>query len=246
MSLLVDAAYSVREQLSGDTWQLVGDVEEELARLRNRPPAHLVALHSHLQRLLQCLLALSGLTAENMERDSVWLFLDAGRRLERAQSLVRLMRAVLVHRRAAVVEDLLLESLLKTSESLMIFRRRSGSVIRVAGAVDLLVYDVANPRSVVYQLDRLVDHLADLPDRSPSKGPRHDEQLVRQMTTILQGTDAHRMAAADHGTDQRSNLDNALGEIDRLLGDLLDSLRATFFVHERLSILAGAQQDALE
>jgi hypothetical protein len=54
------------------------------------------------------------------------------------------------------------------------------------------------------------------------------------------------MAAVDHGSDQRSNLDNALGEIDRLLGELLDSLRATFFVHERLSILAGGQRDALE
>ena len=123
LTLLVDAAYSVREQLSGDTWQLVGDLEEELSRLRNRPPTQLVALQSGLQRLLQALLALLGLSAENMERDSVWLFLDAGRRLERAQSLVRPMRALLVRRRVAVVEDLLLESLLKTSESLMIFRR---------------------------------------------------------------------------------------------------------------------------
>ncbi len=40
LGLLVEAAYSVREQLSGDTWQLVGDVEEELARLRSRPPTH--------------------------------------------------------------------------------------------------------------------------------------------------------------------------------------------------------------
>ncbi len=42
----------MREQLSGDTWQLVGDLEEELARLRNRPPTQLVALQSNLQRLL--------------------------------------------------------------------------------------------------------------------------------------------------------------------------------------------------
>ena len=91
-----------------------------------------------------------------MERDSAWLFLDAGRRLERAQSLVRLLRSVLVDKRAGVVEDLLVESLLKTSESLIVFRRRSGPIMQVAGAVDLLVYDVANPRSVIYQLDRLV------------------------------------------------------------------------------------------
>ena len=145
LGLLVDAAYSVREQLSGDTWQLVGDVEEDLARLRNRPPTQLVGVQSGLQRLLQALLALSGLSAENMERDSSWLFLDAGRRLERAQSLVRLVRTVLATERAGVVEDLLLESLLKTSESLIIFRRRSGPIMEVAGAVDLLLYDTSNP-----------------------------------------------------------------------------------------------------
>ena len=56
LGLLVDAAYSVREQLSSDTWQLVGDVEEEVARLRNRPPTQLVGVQSSLQRLLQALL----------------------------------------------------------------------------------------------------------------------------------------------------------------------------------------------
>ncbi len=117
-------------------------------------------------------------------------FLDAGRRLERAQSLVRLLRAVLVRQRAGVVEDLLLESLLKTSESLIIFRRRSGSIMHVAGAVDLLVYDAANPRSVIFQLDRLFDHLADLPKRSPAQRLGDGEQLVLETTTMLRLTDA--------------------------------------------------------
>ena len=78
-------------------------------------------------------------------------------------------------------------------------------------------------RSVVYQLDRLVRHLAELPDRSSSPGSRHDEQLVRQMTTILRRTDAQRLAAVDPEADQRSSLDSVLGEVDGLLGELLDS-----------------------
>ena len=54
-----------------------------MTTLRNRPPTQLVGVQSSLQRLLQALLALSGLSAENMERDSAWLFLDAGRRAAR-------------------------------------------------------------------------------------------------------------------------------------------------------------------
>jgi uncharacterized alpha-E superfamily protein len=239
LGLLVDAAYSVREQLSSDTWQLVGDVEEELARLRSRPPTQLVGVQSGLQRLLQALLALSGLSAENMERDSTWIFLDAGRRLERAQSLVRLVRAVLVAGRAGVVEDLLIESLLKSSESLIIFRRRSGPIMQVAGAVDLLVYDASNPRSVMYQLDRLVHHLSELPKQSPAQRLGREEQLVLESTTTLRLTDATRLAAVDPGTGRRVELDAALGRVDALLVELLDSLRRTFFVHERLSALVG-------
>ena len=236
LGLLVDAAYSVREQLSSDTWQLVGDVEEEVARLRNRPPTQLVGVQSSLQRLLQALLALSGLSAENMERDPAWLFLDAGRRLERAQSLVRLVRAVLVNRRAAVVEDLLVESLLKTSDSLITFRRRSGSIMQVAGAVDLVVYDAANPRSVIYQLDRLFHHLSDLPSRSPGQRLGDEQRLVLEATTMLRLTDAARLAAVDADADRRPELDTVLSRVDSLLADLLDSLRQTFFVHERLSV----------
>jgi uncharacterized circularly permuted ATP-grasp superfamily protein/uncharacterized alpha-E superfamily protein len=241
LGLLVDAAYSVREQLSGDTWQLVGDVEEELARLRNRPPTQLVGVQSSLQRLLQALLALAGLSAENMERDSAWLFLDAGRRLERAQSLVRLLRAVLVRQRVGVVEDLLLESLLKTSESLIVFRRRSGSIMHVAGAVDLLVYDAANPRSVIYQLDRLFDQLAELPKQSPGQRLGDEEQLVLEATTMLRLTDAAQLAAVDAETGHRTEMDSVLGRVEDLLAELLDSLRHTYFAHERLSVLAGLQ-----
>ena len=243
LGLLVDAAYSVREQLSGDSWQLVGDVEEELARLRNRPPTQLVGVQSSLQRLLQALLALAGLSAENMERDSAWLFLDAGRRLERAQSLVRLLRSVLVRRRAGVVEDLLVESLLKTSESLIIFRRRSGPSMHVAGAVDLLVYDAANPRSVIFQLDRLFDHLADLPKPSPGQHPGDTGQLVSRTIGVLQLSDGTRLAEADPETQRRAELDAVFGQVDELLAELLDSLRATFFAHERLSVLAGLQHN---
>jgi uncharacterized circularly permuted ATP-grasp superfamily protein/uncharacterized alpha-E superfamily protein len=238
LGLLIDAAYSVREQLSGDTWQLIGDVEEELARLRSRPPTQLMGLQAGLQRLLQSLLALAGVLAENMERDPVWLFLDAGRRLERAQSLVRLLRSVLADQRAGVVEDLLLESLLTTSESLLIFRRRTGPTMQVAGAVDLLVYDVRNPRSVIFQLDRLLGHLADLPKQSSAQRLAAEEQLVLEATTLLRLTDAERLAEVDVPTARRPELDSVLSRVDEVLVRLLDTLRRTYFAHERLSALA--------
>ncbi len=245
LGILVEASYSVREQLSADTWQLVGDIEEELGRFRRRPPTQLVGAQPSLLRLQRSLLALSGVSAENMERDPAWLFLDGGRRLERAQGLVRLLRSVLVERRAGVVEDLLVESLLTTSESLMIFRRRAGSILHVSGAIDLLVYDVANPRSVLFQLDQLVAHLAELPKRSSAQRLANEERLALEATTLLRLTDADRLAAVDAASSRRRELDSVFTTVDELLDDLLDSLRRTYFAHERLSVLAGGRPEDL-
>jgi len=245
LGVLVEAAYSVREQVSSDIWQLVGDIEEELGRFRRRPSTQFVGAQPSLLGLQRSLLALSGVCAENMERDSAWLFLDGGRRLERARSLVRLLRSVLVDKRAGVVEDLLVESLLKTSESLIIFRRRAGAVLHVAGALDLLVYDVANPRSVLFQLDLLVAHLAGLPKRSSAQRVGNEERLALETTTLLRLTDPDRLADVDADSGRRSELDSVFATTDGLLGDLLDSLRATYFAHERLSVLAGGQTESM-
>jgi uncharacterized circularly permuted ATP-grasp superfamily protein/uncharacterized alpha-E superfamily protein len=243
LGILVEASYSVREQLSSDTWQLIGDIEEELGLFRRRPPTRFMGAQPSLLRLQRSLLALAGVSAENMERDPTWRFLDAGRRLERAQGLVRLLRSVLVDRRSGVVEDLLVESLLKTSESLIIFRRRAGSTLHVSGALDLMVYDVANPRSVLFQLDRLVAHLAELPTRSSAQRLGHEERLALEATTLLRLTDADRLAAVDTATDRRPELDSVFATADALLVDLLDSLRHTYFAHERLSVLAGGRPE---
>jgi uncharacterized alpha-E superfamily protein len=111
--------------------------------------------------------------------------------------------------------------------------------MHVAGAVDLLVYDAANPRSVIYQLNRLVHHLSDLPAQSPGQRLGNEEQLVLEMTTLLRLTDAVQLATVDADVGRRPELEAVLGRVDGLLAELLDSLRHTFFVHERLTVLAG-------
>ncbi len=236
VGVVVDAAYSVRDQLSADSWQLVGDLDEGRARLVASPPTHLAAAQPALAGLLRSLLALAGMSAENMERDPSWRFLDAGRRLERARASVRLLASVLTEHRSGVAEDLLVESLLRTSESLMIFRRRSGPVLHVAGALDLLVYDAANPRSIRFQFDRLEEHLGNLP---PGFGTDDRTQLVARAAAPLQATDALRLAAVDPATDRRTELESVLDDVDARLAELHDSVRRGWFTPQRLSALAG-------
>ncbi len=53
-------------------------------------------LHDSINNLIQQLSAFSGLTHENMSRETAWLLLNIGRRLERALNLIELLRATLV------------------------------------------------------------------------------------------------------------------------------------------------------
>ena len=219
LGLLVDAAYSVREQLSADTWQLVGDIEEELARLRRRPPdpvrrgpaqpAAPAAVPAGPGRAC---------APRTWSGTRPGCSSTAGAASSGPSPWSACCGPCWCEQRAGVVEDLLVESLLKTSESLIIFRRRSGSILHVAGALDLLVYDVANPRSVLYQLDRLVDHLAELPKQSSAQRLGNQERLALEATTLLRLTDADRLAAVDPRPGAGAELDSVFGHGRRAAG----------------------------
>ena len=115
------------------------------------------------------LTALAGFTSESMTREAAWRFLDMGRRLERA-----LNTALVVEQALAAVrhdETPVLEALLDTADSAMTYRRRYRATLQVAPVVDLLAADEGNPRSILFQLAALAEHVAALP-RDPTLARR--------------------------------------------------------------------------
>ena len=55
------------------------------------------------------------------------------------------------------------ETVLAAHEALIAYRRWHRTDVELDALVDLLVRDDTNPRSVAFQLDRIVEHLASLP-----------------------------------------------------------------------------------
>ncbi len=108
-----------------------------------------------LTDIIQGLMSLAGLASESLIRDEVWLFIDAGRRIERAIHLSGLLAATLARERTAAAESLIIESVLTTAESIITYRRRYRSHASVPSVLDLLLSDDGNPRSLRYQLDQL-------------------------------------------------------------------------------------------
>jgi uncharacterized circularly permuted ATP-grasp superfamily protein/uncharacterized alpha-E superfamily protein len=227
---LIRAARSVRDQLSPDTWLVIGTLDREIRDLRmSDPDRPRIAQHT-LGRIMQSLLALSGLAAESMVRDPGWRFMDAGRRIERALQLAALLRTTVTVERSTATDSLLIESVLIAAESVITYRRRYRSHAQIETLLDLLVFDADNPRSLAYQLDRIAADARLMPRLD--RGPRLSEpqRLVLETSTALGLADSAVLAGPD-ARHERVELDAFLTNILELLARTADAVDADHFDH---------------
>jgi uncharacterized alpha-E superfamily protein len=172
---LLGSAGSVREFLSTSTWRVVGLLDSERITLSAGAGKNdLFVVAESLDRTIIALAGLAGLTMESVVRGPGWRFLDIGRRLERALMLLGFLAATLTEVPDSATEQALLDATLSACESLVAFRRTHRSDLALDAVVDMLIADDTNPRSLVFQLDRITDDLAALPDREA----RRDQQAT--------------------------------------------------------------------
>ena len=86
--------------------------------------------------------------------------------------------------------DRSLDVLLELCDSQITYRQRYVMVAARAPVIDLVVLDPHNPRSIAYQLDRIEQHLAGLPQLYSGGRLSPTQQLVVSMTTALRTADA--------------------------------------------------------
>jgi uncharacterized circularly permuted ATP-grasp superfamily protein/uncharacterized alpha-E superfamily protein len=219
------AARSVRDQLSNDTWMVLAGVERAIA-LRPDPPDSLaeadVLLASAQAQTLAGMLTLAGVAGESMVRDVGWTMMDIGKRIERALWLTALLRATLTTVRGAAAEQTIIEATLVACESSVIYRRRTVGKVSVAAVAELMLYDASNPRSLLYQLERLRTNLKDLPSSSGSSRP---ERLVEEINTLLRRSHPEELEAVSDG--RRTKLAELLDAIHGELRDLAEVINET-------------------
>ncbi|HEY6532589.1 MAG TPA: circularly permuted type 2 ATP-grasp protein, partial [Acidimicrobiales bacterium] len=234
---LLNAAAQVRDQLSNDTWLVIGHLERDLAALDRLPFA---ADASALGRVMAAMLALSGLSAESMVRDDGWQFMEAGRRLERALQVCSLLGATITTRRDPATDSLIIESVLTASESIVTYRRRYRSHAQVETMLDLLLLESTNPRSLTYQVVHLAEAVGAMPDAGVLL--QHDiDSVVDELRTLVALADTNLLARVD-GEDEadleaipdasRLRLWAFLGDVSTLLIRLGELLDAAHFDHQ--------------
>ena len=229
------AARAVRDQLSNDTWMVLAGVERAVA-LRSDPPDSLAEadalLASAQSQTLAGMLTLSGVAGESMVRDVGWTMMDIGKRIERGLWLTALLRATLTTVRSAAAEQTIIESTLVACESSVSYRRRTVGKVSVAAVAELMLFDAGNPRSLLYQLERLRADLKDLPGSSGSSRP---ERLVEEISTLLRRSHPEELEEVS-ADGQRAELAGLLGAIHAELRNLAEAITAT-----QLALPSGMQ-----
>ena len=234
---MTQAAYAVRDLWSSDTWRVIDDIEQAWSGASAAPTTGLNQLQDLLDQLIISLAAFAGFTEESMTREQGWVFLDIGRRLERAQMLSSILRSTVVPRFDENTEYQLLEALLTTNESLITYRRRYRAYLEQQAILDLLLLDDTNPRSLVYQTDRLQKHIDGLPREKVYGRLSEEQRLILEASSQLRLSDTATLIPADDAVSINQELDQRLARFTNLLSRVSDELTKTYFSH-----IEGPQQ----
>jgi uncharacterized alpha-E superfamily protein len=230
LEFMFNAAQAVRERWSSDSWHIINDLETYRLNLKHTPNEPR-AMHQSLDQLIFSLLAFSGLCKESMSRELGWTMLDIGRRLERALMLGEFIRRSLAVHRGPQTDALMMESVLRTTENIITYRRRYRSYLARNAVLDLLLMDDKNPRSLIFQLDQIQAHIADLPKERGGYRIREEERLALEATTRLRLSDIGKTCEMDEACDDHGQLDILLKDIRRLLENASQVLSHTYFIH---------------
>jgi uncharacterized circularly permuted ATP-grasp superfamily protein/uncharacterized alpha-E superfamily protein len=206
-------AFVVRDRFTADTWRIFNRLQLD-ARVRpgRIPVTESLAL---LNTLILDLSAFNGMAMENMTRGHGWLFLDIGRRLERALHLLAILRAAL---HVDPSGQFLLEPVLEIADSLMTYRRSYYARPQLSGVLDLLLLDETNPRSLAFQLQTLASHAAELPATAESPAPGRPQKMLKHAIKLLRAGNLRTLPSA--------KATQASPELHALLNGLVTDLRA--------------------
>jgi uncharacterized circularly permuted ATP-grasp superfamily protein/uncharacterized alpha-E superfamily protein len=224
---------AIRDRLSSDTWRVITALDQEMREAVTwAGVVHTTGAYSSLlDRLVSLLAGLSGLVMDSMSRGHGWRFLDMGRRLERAVSLALTIDATLTAAQSS--ETLVLESLLEAADSAITYRRRYLASLHAAAVLDLLLTDPTNPRSVVFQLGSLLEHIVKLPHLPGRARDGIESALAQGADTLLSRIEeiSVRQLAEVDADERRPALVAMMAELARELPALSDALTESYLNH---------------
>ncbi len=214
--VLIDAARGaagkVRDRFSPDAWNALNDLAKTARRMAGQASEGDDAAQA-LAVLLRKISGFSGLVNENMYHFAGWRFLSLGRAQERADGMLLLAQTL----SAPDAVPGALEIMIEVGDCVMTHQRRYRFGPTRETVLDLLVQDIQNPRSVLYQIATMRSHLDRLAFAEPGALPS-----AREKTLLRLDADLRVAQPADLTPD-------ALAELRARLAGVFDLISDQFF-----------------
>jgi uncharacterized circularly permuted ATP-grasp superfamily protein/uncharacterized alpha-E superfamily protein len=215
----------VRDRLTGDMYDTFVHSLEQARIDADAVGTSLEALARAMTDVQRFATLVAGVAADNMVRGGGFLFLDLGRRLERALSVAAELATALDQPAARI--DIGLSLALELCDSQITYRSRYGVALQPAPVLDLALADPGNPRGLAFQLTAMHELLDQLSAGAPDR-----ERLAGQVAGLLAEAEAlvdSVKLATEPAEIVVASLAPGLREIAADLAGLSDRITRRFF-----------------
>ena len=217
-------AFNVKDRFSTDTWQILTNLHS--ISLKESPELPGI-LHERslatLEKTLDGLSAFSGKTSENMVRTLGWHFLMLGKRIERSSNLTELLHCSLTEN--PEMEEPHLRLLLSYADSIITYRNQHLNYFEHRLVYRLLLKASNNPRSLSFNIERIIQHMGKLPWRTVTTESHHAASQRLSVELLERMTQLHPDALFT------ADSENVFENMETSLNDLHQLIEQRFFAH---------------
>ncbi|WP_291297272.1 circularly permuted type 2 ATP-grasp protein [Elioraea sp.] len=226
----------VRDRLTSDMWATITHLAAEAREKSAKACEGLEELNEAAGAIIRFSAGVAGIAAENMVRGGGWLFLDLGRRIERASHTARDLGFALDQPLPRVEAGLRLA--IELCDSAITYRNRYLSVLQPAPVLDLVLADPTNPRSVAYQLEAVASRLAEVQGMAEGDLARAAGGLRAEAEAMVEA-----VARAAEPAAEAVRLPVRLAALASQVGSLSDAIARRYFSHVQTSQAVGVGEE---
>lgn len=226
--------YAVTGHWSTDTWRVLHDIEETWQAACCAEHTGHYKIMSVVDEVITLMMAFISLNRESISRDQGWALLDAGRKIEQSLSLISMMRSALLKKQDDAIEYIMQEVILNSNECMMNYRFKYRAPLQLPLILELMLLDPNNPRSLIYQVERLKNYLSNLPKIYAGYAMARHEKLSLEAFTKIKLADKDYLSILNEATQRYQNLENFLTEINQLLHEVYSTVSTTYFKHAQV------------
>ncbi|MFT4153154.1 circularly permuted type 2 ATP-grasp protein [Parafilimonas sp.] len=231
ISCFTKAVYAVTGYWSTDTWRVLHEMEDAWQQASAVQYAGHYKMLDVADDIITLMMAFISLNRESISRNQGWELLDAGRKIEQSLSLTSMMQSALLQKQDDAIEYILQEVVLNSNECMMNYRFKYRASIKLPLILELMLLDADNPRSLIYQVERLKNYLSRLPKIYNGHSLMQHEKLSFEAYAEIKLADKDHLSVLNDETQHYRNLENFLKNINALLYKVHNAVSIMYFKH---------------